>query len=297
MNDHIAKPVDPVHRMEGVDLIWRPHWQNVSFTVQPFVGSGKLDLANEIKLEARDLWGINLVAERGDFSLRFGHTAAKLTLKNSSFEPDARRLLLNPALIPIPGGSLGASLGTSVLPSANAMLADLAPDGKQTTFTSIGANWDNGDYFISGEYAQRRIDMAVPDTTSWYLTAGLRRDRWTPFITYSNLRIDSDVAYTSRAYSTGLPVPGVDALANQVLSELGKEINVANPTDQYTWSLGARYDIQRGMGLKVQWDIVHTGQSNNGIQQWHGLFANRTASFENGPQHVNVLSVALDFVF
>lgn len=285
-----------IRRVEGLDLIWKPRFGDIGFTVQPYFGSGNIDLANAIQLEARNFRGLNLVAEHGDVSVRFGHTATRLTLKNSSFDPAVRQLLLNPALIPLSGGTLGLALGgIASLPPATAMLADLAPDDKKTSFTSVGATWDNGAQFVSGEFARRRIDMAVPDTTSWYLTTGLRRGRWTPFVTYARLRVDSAVAYTSSGYTSGLP--GADPLVNQVLSELGKEINVANPTAQSTLSLGTRYEVGRGMSLKTQWDIIRTGQSNNGIPQWHGLFAHRTGAFQSASQRVNVFSLTMDFVF
>ena len=66
---------------------------------------------------------------------------------------------------------------------------------------------------------------------------------------------------------------------------------------QNTLSVGTRWDFRRGMALKAQFDRVNKPSSSN------GLFLNPDASsasgqdFFNNKKKVNVLSLAVDFVF
>jgi len=66
---------------------------------------------------------------------------------------------------------------------------------------------------------------------------------------------------------------------------------------QNTLSVGTRWDFRRGMALKAQFDRVSKPSASN------GLFLNPDAStasgqdFFNNKKKVNVLSLAVDFVF
>jgi len=287
----------PLTRMEGIDLIWRPSSGDVNFTVQPFIGYSKIDATNDRTLEGKNLLGIILNTEIGQWNVRFSHVGTDLTVHSPDFEHAVRPLLNNPALIPLPGGgTLGTALGAASLPAATQVLNDLSPDNKYSTFTSMGFSWDNGDWLVSGEYAVRRLELSDPDATGWYISAARRIGKWTPFVVYSDLAIDSSASYTIASYDTGRGAVA-NAIANQALSGVGTNIVRGNATGQSVWSLGTRYDLAKGVALKAQWDIYKTKEADGRKGFYRGLFIGATPSFTAKSQTVNILSVSADFVF
>ncbi len=293
----------PISHIVGMDMIWRQSIGDVNLTVQPFAGQTDIKFPDDMRLESKNLLGIKLNAEIGEWNIRFGHTGSYITLDVPDLEAN-RPLLNNPALIPIGGGfTLGQAFGgITTLPTASQVLTDIYPDHKYSTFTSLGFAWDNGDWLVSGEYAVRKLDFFDPDTTSWYLSAAYRVGKWTPYIVYSDLTVDSRADYTISSYKTGLGAVA-DAYANSALSALGTEMVRYNPTGQSVWTLGTRYDLMKGVALKGQWDIYKTREAkghDNFYRGWFGPIpnaANTNTNFTGKSQTVNVLSFTMDYVF
>jgi hypothetical protein len=265
--------------MEGVDILWRPKTGPVNWLVQPFYGntvnkttpSDKLSHSNY--LDFNHIMGINVTANYSDFTFRAGYARTYLTLRSNSFETNARA-----ALQKICG------LRDEI---ACAQLNALALDDKDASFASAGVTWDNGDYFVTGEAGKRSIDSYVADTISWYISAGARFDKFTPYATFSQLRNESPTQYNGDKGPLG-------TLTNLISTKLLTQ----NLMNQHTFSLGTRYDFYDNMALKFQWDRIDTraiaGQPGTGV----GAFTNYTASaFANNSNTVDLFSTTIDFVF
>jgi hypothetical protein len=283
-NPWVRPPVEfyspvPLRRMEGVDFLWRPTTGDISWLVQPYFGMTQLGLpgaGNSIK--ADKIFGINLSGTYGDLTIRVGFAASDISVNFPS---------MNQGL-----SALSDICNTGLDQTACDQLNTVGVNHKNTTFSSVGVNWDNDDYFLMGEFGKRNTTSnAIGDTTSWYISGGTRIKKFTPYITYSSYHNDSPASYSgdlNNVFNLGL---------GDSVNEIITTIHKSNPMDQNTITLGMRYDFMSNLALKAQWDHVQTttkdGLSGTGV----GLFVNQQAGFGNGPTQVDLFSVTLDFAF
>ena len=158
---------------------------------------------------------------------------------------------------------------------------------KSLTIIAFGANWDNGNYFISGEIGKRISENNVFDTTAGYISGGTHFGKFTPYITYS-----SSVNNSSTSFGGG--TGRAAALINKVVTTM---MTNGNYMDQDTKTLGIRYDFYKNLDLKVQWDRIDTSTKNGQANTGYGLFINPTTSFANGNNSIDLFSTSVDFVF
>lgn len=264
----------PLMRMEGVDLLWTPVTGEWSWLVQPYLGRSDLSMPNQIELEVRDILGLNLSASRGDWTLRAGHLSTALTV-------DA------PMLSQAFDGLAALCANGMGDPAACTQGSALRAKGKRSTFTSVGASWDNGDAFVTAEWGSRSSDSYIADASTGYLSAGLRRGKWTPYLTYATFQNRSPTRYA------GSTVPVLGAMTNAIVSQL----LTSNPMDQDSVGLGVRYDFARDLALKLQWDKVRTQCRDHQPDTCKGVFIEAVPAFADRSQTVDLFSVSLDFVF
>lgn len=274
-NPWVRPPVEfysstPLTRIDGADLLWRPSVGDISFLIQPFYGSSSVTLTNNSRTDMDQVGGLNAVANFGDFSFRAGYAQTNMSINAP---------LVTPALS---GLQFICGLGD---PAACSAYSDLIVEKKRTTFTSLGASYDNGSYFMSGEIGKRTSESWVNDVTVWYLTGGKRFGKWTPYVTYSQAHNDSPTKFSTSSF------PPTNAIATEVLA--------SNVGDQTTLTLGVRYDIAKNIALKAQWDQVNTKTKSGQALTGNGYFgiASSTGAFPDRSNQVNLISLSLDFAF
>ncbi|MQA38548.1 porin [Rugamonas aquatica] len=128
-------------------------------------------------------------------------------------------------------------------------------------FMSLGAAWDPGPWFVSGEWVRvgnydGKGVKAIRE--AWYVNGGMRFGTLAPYVTLSELRPLTD---------TG---------------------NI--PVAQRTYAAGLRWDAARNVDFKLQWDQLHLGSAS------YGTLQNVVAGAPRGG-HVNVVSVLADFLY
>ncbi|MFA5983258.1 MAG: hypothetical protein WC782_04525 [Methylococcaceae bacterium] len=284
-NPWVRPPVEfyttaAIDRMEGVDLLWRPSIGDLSWLVQPYFGVTDLKtpgVGNSFK--ADNILGINLTGTYSDLTLRAGFGQGDITL-------------FSPSLTQAQSG-LNIICNTGLDPIACAQYNAFNTTRKNVIFSSVGANWDNGNYFVLGEFGKRFAKTKViSDVTTWYISGGARINKFTPYITYSSYHNDSPVTFngdTNNVFNLGL-----GAAVNQIATGL---LQGGNAMDQNTISLGMRYDFMSKFALKAQWDHIQTSTKNGLAGTGDGLFVNQQAGFGNSPTQVDLFSVTLDFAF
>lgn len=128
-------------------------------------------------------------------------------------------------------------------------------------FMSLGAAYDPGDWFLSGEWV-KAINFNATQLkivrAAWYVNGGVRIGKFTPYATWSALRPLSD---------TGTA-----------------------PVAQRTVAAGLRWDVMRKLDLKLQYDHVQLGSGSYGTLQ--NVLPGTPSG---GPVHL--LSLVADFVF
>lgn len=215
--------LNSITNSDGVDASWISGSGALTNTLQGWYGTTKVDIIGQLgnrtrDVKARKIYGIADSIQYGDFSARAGVTVADLELS------------------PLPGIQLAS----------------------QVRQYNVGAAYDAGNWFAQSEYSTIDFGTLSRSQKAFYATGGVRIDKLTPYVTYSQVRPDDkQVRLTTR--------------------------------DQKTWSLGLRWDVHKRAALKVQIDHVALAKGNT------GFFVNAQPGLAGSSG--NVATVALDFVY
>jgi hypothetical protein len=262
--EHYA-PV-PFTYVNGGDLLWRTQSGEVSWLVQPYIGQVKADNARGNTNDA-EIYGLNVRAGQGDFTFRAGYALnsfqATGTTIDSAYEELEELCLIDPV--------------------ACNLVDEIDSHDSEATYISLGGSWDNGKYFIIGEWSNTELNVDFfPEMQSWYLSGGTRIESWTPYITYAKSKDTS-------SYYTGSANP----FTNRVINGMHNGVMQG----QHSISLGVRYDFMPNMALKAQWDHVKTDCRDSQPSTCGGLFANMSSGFSYEPQDADVISLSIDFIY
>jgi len=253
----------PMENVDGLDVNFQRAYGDTNVTAQVFAGvsRGKLFVnsggGSVAKYDAPAL-GFSVSAERGPFTLRFGHARAKLDTSG---------------IAPV------NALTTSLTSLGFAQLArDITLDGgKKIAFTSLGLTMDWNDIVVQTEYAQRRAKQAVyiPDTNAWYVMGGYRIGSVLPYYAHASYR----GAGSSVTVPAGLSrVPPLASAVGTLLASAEQSSNL----------VGVRWDFHKALALKVQVDRVKPKAKSGSL-----IFP--TAGVQK--DSVTVVAAAVDFVF
>ncbi|HUP30564.1 MAG TPA: hypothetical protein VM122_10360, partial [Usitatibacter sp.] len=217
------------------------------------------------KAEARRIVAFVDTVEAGPFTARLSVGEARLTIAAY------RQLFDGFRMFGPPGEAIAERYGV---------------DDRRATFLGVSASYDPGTWFATGEWARFDTHSVVGKRSAWYLSAGPRIGKLTPYATYARIKAESPSSDPGVSIA-GLPpeIAGLGQLLNVTLNrQLG-----ALP-QQSTVSIGVRWDFLRNAALKLQLDQVRVGSRS------HGTFGNVQPDFPTGAK-VNVISAAVDFVF
>jgi hypothetical protein len=150
----------------------------------------------------------------------------------------------------------------------------------------MGATYDPGSWFATGEWARFDTHSVLGAKTAWYVSGGHRFGGWTPYLTYAREKADSETSVAGLGLQ-GLPpqAAGTAAFLNQTLNGL-----LGLVPAQHTVSAGVRWDFMRNAALKVQVDDVRVDSGSR------GTFGNFQPGFQPGST-ARIVSAVVDFVF
>lgn len=265
----------PMNSIDGADITWQHSFGDTTVTSQLAVGQTKAPLSHTTHARGKNIVALNVVAEHGPFTLRAGHARTDMTVTGNAG--------LNGLV-----GSLRAAGTGYRLPQLNALAGDIEAVDKRATFSSLGLSMDWNNIVVQSEFAKRKNDSYINDTTAWYAMGGYRIGKFLPYVGHANLKIDSAIANTVPAACP----PGYPAACTPTLQQLSAGVrrlpnSGVGQGEQSTNTIGMRWDFASSVALKVQIDRV---KPKNGT----GLFVNPKPGFNDT---VTVGAVALDFVF
>jgi hypothetical protein len=265
----------PFNSIDGADVTWQHGFGDTNVTAQLAYGNVKSPVSGNIHAKGKGIAALNISAEHGPFTVRAGHATAKVSIEDSV------------SLNTLVGGLRAAGAGYKF-----AQLVTLANEieakEKRATFSSLGLAMDWNNIVVQTEFAKRKTKTYINDTTAWYAMAGYRMGKFLPYVSHSNLKIDSAIVNTVPAACP----PGYPAACTPTMQQLGAGVrrlpNVGvGQGEQSTNTLGVRWDFASSVALKAQIDRV---KPKNGT----GLFVAPQPGFKDT---VTVGAVALDFVF
>jgi len=264
----------PFSSINGADVTWQHGFGDTNVTAQLAYGGTESQLVGNT-VDAHRVSALNLVAEHGPLTLRFGRADARLSLNTSTS--------LNTLLAGLRSAGTGYRF-----PQLNQLADELQLNKKKASFTSAGLGLDWNNIVVQTEYAKRKTDSYVNDTSAWYAMAGYRFGKVLPYYIHSELKIDS---VPTNSVPAACPA-GYPAACTPTMATLRGGVDTLKNTgigqgEQSTDTIGVRWDFHRSVALKAQIDRVRP-------QNGHGLFLAPQPGFK-GP--VTVGAVALDFVF
>jgi hypothetical protein len=255
----------PLPTSDGADLSWRWSVGTARNVTQALYGHAHMHVVDTTRIKADHIAGLSNTVEAGALSLRASVLTTVLTLNMS-------RPLFEGLDAFGPGG--------------DALASRYDTDHKRATLFSLGASYDPGQWFVMAEGGRTRSDSFLGKTTMLYTGAGYRWGALTPYAGFARVRADVPTQ------DPGLPLMGLappqrlaGSALNAGLNDLLKSIPV-----QATVSAGVRWDLQRNLALKFQYDRVTPKGGSR------GTLINTQPTFVSG-RGIQLASVALDFVF
>ncbi|MBB3119273.1 porin [Pseudoduganella violacea] len=252
----------PIENVDGVDVNWQHGFGDTNVTVQAFVGKsrGKLFIPTGGGIVAKHqspAAGFSISAERGPFTVRFGHVQGKIQ---------------SDGIVPI------NTLTNTLNGIGFTQLADdlTLKERKRIAFTSLGLTMDWNNIVLQAEYAQRRAKQAVyiPDTNAWYVMGGYRIGKVLPYFAHAQYK---DAGSSVNVPAALAAVPPLNATVRGLLLSPEQSSNL----------VGVRWDFAKSMALKVQVDRVKPKTKGGSL-----IFT--PTSFKDS---VTVVGAAVDFVF
>jgi hypothetical protein len=272
-NPWVRPPIEhyaivPFSYIDGADLLWRTQSEEVSWLVQPYIGQAKMDNALGDTNDA-SITGLNVRAGHGDFTFRAGYALDRFQVTGDTIDYYLVQLRVQ----------------CQVDPVACDIMDQIDSKDSKATYLSLGGSWDNGDYFILGEWGKSVLNVPFfPEMQSWYLSGGARIESWTPYISFARAKDTSPIFDDS-----------VNSIPNDIVNTMHNGIMQG----QHTIALGVRYDFMPNMALKAQWDHIKTDCRDSQAGTCGGVFVNHylRGFGTKEPQEADVISLSIDFIY
>lgn len=274
-NPWVRPPVEvysmvPVTHVDGIDANYRTLLGDMTATFEATLAQSDSHFPGASGFtpgvaKARDLFAVVGTLERGFATLRANWGHAKLTIDSfGAFEQAF--------------GQFG--------PAGEDIVGRYSVDGRSVDFVGVGATYDPGRWFVTGEWAKFDTHSILGDKSAWYVSAGHRFGKWTPYLTYAAIKADSATS------DPGLPLTGLPPQAAATAAFLNQALNqtLGLMPQQHTASIGVRWDFARSAALKLQLDDVRVDSDSR------GTFGNFQPGFTPGSS-ARVFSAVVDFVF
>ena len=263
--------LSPISYMNGFDTGYKFLWGDSLVKLRDGFGSlnqeinqvnGTLDFTFDIK-------SFDATFEKGGSKFRIGYQNFKMDVKNDALE------LYDVAM--------------DMLEANGVANAALIHDRMQrldvpTDFISIGYMYDEGGLFVQTEYARREFDSDFAQSLDGvYFLGGYHFGNVSPYFSVSKLIHRNQAKFPD--LDTSSIDPGLGGLVSAV--NAGSEFLI----ERDAVGAGVRWDISGGYALKAQWDYVMKPKNTA------AEFVNYTPEFFAQTRDINIISVALDFIF
>jgi len=271
----------PVRSFDGGDLLYKTDLGETTLNGQLWLGKSGVRVSQnaqgDIDLSLSNIAGINLSAENGPLTVRFGTMKTRLGTNGSGTAG------LNTLLGGL--GHLGAMPG---LESLATMGNDLNVNGKLATFSGLGAILDTGNWVVNTEYVKRKSETTyVSDANAWYATLGYRIETFTPYLSFSNRKLTSVTSYAPVAVPPGYP-PVVQGTVPVLVAGVNGALK---STAESTSALGIRWDAGKNYDVKAEFQQIRVPAGST------GAFSDVPSGAYMVDTKVNVVSLVVDFVF
>lgn len=244
----------PVTSFDGVDLTYRQGMGDWNLNVSLLTGGSTTS-----RFKTKNSVGLNATLANDSLTLHAGVIKTELIFPFTCPPVTIPVTTIQNFPLPLPPGS-----------TVNVTLPGTCPlniAGANTLFSNAGAIYDDGQWFVAGEFAQLIIDGWANDWNSGYVSVGHYFGKWLPYVLAS--KIDT--------------FNGDDCTAIKPYCNLNTQYS-----EQTTYAIGTRYALSDSVSVKGQ--IDHVGEFNATT----GFLDGATST---SPDAFNVLTISLTAAF
>ncbi|MDR2260618.1 MAG: hypothetical protein LBE06_06735 [Azoarcus sp.] len=253
--------LNPFNELDGIDFLVRTGIGGVNIEIHPYYGSSILPIYQGGHSHLSNTRGLNISVAAGPLTLFVGHAESEFALKWSGNDFLALSAALN-----------------AVTPNAANILGKLSGNDGFSTFSALGAQWDDGRWLLIGEYTRLNSRRYTHDAHAWEVTVARRFGNFTPYLTLARHTEDEPVSTDT----TGIA---------QIDGALRAFIASRN-LSQRSVTLGTRWDFYRNTALKLEFNHARiSGES------WGSFFARDPMNARMRDRSINTLGVSVDVTF
>jgi hypothetical protein len=253
--------LNPFNNLEGIDVLYRTSIGDFGLEFHPYFGNTVLPIYQGGRSRLNHTRGLNITVTSERLTLFAGHTETNFALKWSGNDFLGLSYLLH-----------------ATTPNAAAILDDLSGSKGFSTFSALGAQWDDGVWLLIGEYARLGSRRYTHDAHAWEVTAGRRFGNWTPYLTIARHTEDKPVT------SAVVAIPEVEGFL--------QAFTAARNLSQRSITIGTRWDFYRNTALKLEFN--HARISGN---SWGSFFARDPMNARMKDRSINTIGISVDVTF
>lgn len=216
----------PFNNIDGVRIDYSSYAGDLEYTFQLTLGQVNNDFS--LAGESGNLNIDNVAVLSGEFTYENWKMRGVYGTGKTTFD------------VPAINGAI-AQLG-QISPDLSNQLAATDDTG---TFTGVSLSYDNFNWFVAAEYTIIDIEESFyPKESAYYVTAGFRSGKWTPFVTYESSNLNRDPKFVDQ-------IAGFPAMLQVPLTQLIVGVQQSVIAEDNTTSVGVRYDLNTGVALKA----------------------------------------------
>ncbi len=226
------------------DLDFNFSYKALADEIEDYVPSGTQGIQPALfDVNLSHIVNLDFTWEEFNFGLNYA-LVPKLTY-NAAELLSLEAVLLDPTISGLSSTALTAEETAQVM-------SEVSVEDEQVTFYGGYFGYDVGDWFVLAEYTKFQFDEAnaFSDQESMYLSAGVRVDDFTVHASFG--RDDND------------PTSTIDqTIADPSLAALVKQAITAQQEDSSSYSIGARWEAEGGVALKLDYTSYNDDLSGN----------------------------------
>jgi hypothetical protein len=159
----------PVLSSDGVDASYKIHTGEFVHTLLATYGGTRTSVpAGGGSAVARREWNASDTIEHGPVTFHMTYQEADLTIDR-----------LEAFFAPFPRFG----------PQGVALANEYSSNNKRLRFIGLGGLYDSGNWFVVSEWGKNELHSALGDSTAWYVSSGYRFARFTPYVTYAEVKL------------------------------------------------------------------------------------------------------------
>ncbi|WP_105254841.1 hypothetical protein [Pseudoalteromonas sp. T1lg75] len=233
----------PHQSIDGIELASAHATDEGTFSSRWYYGHSSDHLSNleyQWQLDLEDLTGVTLAFEQHNWLLRLNHSQARIGGKEIGHYPQIRQA--------------AQGITPNDWPQLAALLGNMNPVGSRLRYTTVGARYDSGDYYLQSEFAYIDANSDIlTHVINGYLNIGKRWQEYSLQLGYS---------FTD-GKENNIPKAQAPSLLSEALyREIERSYNYYI-NDQSTLSLSGRYDFRADMAAKLQVEYVDLKRADN----------------------------------